>query len=109
MYTLSGVGQSSSGHTTLVVVSCCGSGHVGSECGSDGINRETVRFADLNLASPRDVEELYRRIEYAARKVCVDHVRGWHDCYKQAVTNAVARIDRAPLTALHRSRTGAVT
>jgi UrcA family protein len=102
--TLSGIERPYTGFPTLVVVSCCCSGNTLSPIDSDGIRRATVRFADLNLSRIEDVLELYRRIEYAARKVCVDHVRGWDDCYWRAVSNAIARLDRPVLTNVFRSK-----
>jgi UrcA family protein len=90
---------------TLVVVSCCSFGHAEPILGeTDGITRATVRFADLNLGAAQDVAELYRRIEYAARKVCMEHTRDREDCTQRAVTNAVVKIDRPALTAFHRSK-----
>ena len=94
----------SSWRPTLVVVSCCFSGHSAPMAGSDGISRATVRFADLNLAEPKDVAELYRRIEYAARKVCIEHVRERDDCARRAIANAVMKIDRDVLTDYHREK-----
>jgi UrcA family protein len=95
----------SSYRPTLVVVSCCVSGHAEPILGQvDGITRATVRFADLNLAVTQDVAELYRRIEYTARKVCREHVRDREECTRRAVTNAIRKIDRPALTAFHRSQ-----
>jgi UrcA family protein len=86
-------------------VSCCALGHAEPILGQfDGITRATVRFADLNLAVSQDVAELYRRIEYAARKVCMEHVRDREECTRRAVSNAITKIDRPALTAYHRSR-----
>lgn len=95
----------SSWRPTLVVVSCCMSGHAAPVYGGpDGISRATVRFADLNLAASKDVAELYRRIEYAARKVCIEHHRDRELCTRRAVSNAVLKIDRPSLTAFHRNK-----
>jgi UrcA family protein len=95
----------SSYRPTLVVVSCCASGHAEPILGQfDGITRATVRFADLNLAVAQDVAELYRRIEYTARKVCREHLRDREECTRRAVSNAITKIDRPALTAYHRSR-----
>ena len=105
MNTLQYTDYSSSYRPTLVVVSCCSEGHAEPILGRfDGITRATVRFADLNLAVAQDVAELYRRIEYTARKVCRDHVRDREECTRRAVSNAVVKIDRPALTAFHRSR-----
>lgn len=105
MNTLQYTDVPSSYRPTLVVVSCCASGHAEPIFGQfDGITRATVRFADLNLASPPDVAELYRRIEYAARKVCMEHVRDREECTRRAISNAVTKIDRPVLTAFHRGK-----
>lgn len=105
MNTLQYTDCSPSYRPTLVVVSCCASGHAEPVFGQfDGITRATVRFADLNLAVPQDVAELYRRIEYTARKVCRDHVRDREECTRRAVSNAITKIDRPALTAFHRSK-----
>lgn len=96
---------STSYRPTLVVMSCCASGHAEPILGgSDGITRATIRFADLNLSAPQDVAELYRRLEYTARKVCLEHVRDREECMRRAVASAVLKIDRPSLTALHRSK-----
>lgn len=103
--TLQSTDYPASWRPTLVVVSCCTSGHAAPIWGgSDGITRATVRFADLNLAASKDVAELYRRIEYAARKVCMEHTRDRELCVRRAVSNAVVKIDRPQLTAFHRNK-----
>lgn len=105
MNTLQSTDYPASWRPTLVVVSCCTSGHATPILGgSDGITRATVRFADLNLAAAKDVAELYRRIEYAARKVCMEHTRDREECARRAVSNAVMKIDRPQLTAFHRTK-----
>jgi UrcA family protein len=105
MNTLQSTDYQASWRPTLVVVSCCSSGHAAPIFGvSDGITRATVRFADLNLAATKDVAELYRRIEYAARKVCMEHTRDREDCVRRAVSNAIVKIDRPLLSAFHRNK-----
>ena len=72
----------------------------------------TVRFADLNLTKPQDVEVLYRRIRLAARLVCTDasdpwdvaRNRRWTRCFNSAMENAIQLVDRPVLTALHQER-----
>jgi UrcA family protein len=67
-----------------------------------------VKFRDLNLQDPAGAEELYRRIQRAANKVC------WrdtdfrtlsaierNDCVERAVAKAVSDVDNRFLTALH--------
>jgi hypothetical protein len=53
----------------------------------------TVRFTDLNLDRARDVATLYGRIELAA---------DYESCTADAISDAVARIDRESLTAYYR-------
>jgi UrcA family protein len=72
-----------------------------------------VRFADLNLASDRDVATLYERIKQAAREVCrndaflSDPMAEWNIrlCIDGTVEKAISDINRPTLTALHRSKT----
>jgi UrcA family protein len=69
----------------------------------------TVRYDDLNLASPEGARVLYRRISAAARKACGPNyamwypsVRiGWQECYKATVDWAVRQVNAPTLTALH--------
>jgi UrcA family protein len=71
----------------------------------------TVHFGDLNINNPQGAEALYRRIQNAARKVC------WYDndsalpgyqrtCFKNAVADAVAKVNSAPLNAVHMRKVG---
>jgi UrcA family protein len=72
-----------------------------------------VRFADLDLANPHDVEVLYRRIRSAAHLVCIDSSaswdgsrnRNWTECFNGTMEDAVRRVNRPMLTALHQQRT----
>ncbi len=71
----------------------------------------TVRYHDLNLASPEGARVLYGRITVAARKICGPNfaqfypgVRSkWKDCYKATVDDAVKQVNAPALTALHAS------
>jgi UrcA family protein len=71
-----------------------------------------VKFADLNLQSPAGAEELYRRIQRAATKVCWEptdpHVlssRDRRDCVERAVAKAVGDVNNGYLTALYTRKT----
>ena len=74
--------------------------------------RATVRFADLNLDRSGDVAVLYERISVAAQQVCrqralngADVVSPRYDqCVADTVEKAVARVNRASLTAFSRER-----
>ncbi|MFO7278029.1 MAG: UrcA family protein [Pseudomonadota bacterium] len=84
---------------------------------NDG-NTETrsikVSFADLDLDKPADAAELYKRIQRAAQVVCGPRVSAnelgrMYDarrCSQQAISDAVAQVNRPTLTAVHRNVTG---
>jgi UrcA family protein len=67
----------------------------------------TVRFADLNTANVEGAARLYRRLNFAAKTVCQDLDSGRDmflvnlhaDCVRQALSNAIAKVDRPALTA----------
>ncbi|MEJ0038765.1 MAG: UrcA family protein [Gammaproteobacteria bacterium] len=72
----------------------------------------TVKFSDLNLQSPAGAEELYRRIERAANKVCWEpadqHILtniDRRDCVERAVAKAVSDVNNSHLTALYARKT----
>jgi UrcA family protein len=72
-----------------------------------------VSFADLNLDTSQGAAALYERIQSAARKVCspesgerpIERYRDWRACREAAVGNAVAKVNRPLLSALHSSKT----
>jgi UrcA family protein len=68
----------------------------------------TVQYADLNLSSQSDAQLLYKRLRKASKSVCRDlesrdlSKKQLRDqCYEQALTGAVARVNHAALSALH--------
>jgi UrcA family protein len=71
--------------------------------------RITVHFADLDLNTPKGNHELYMRLRGAARTACSDETdvvdvtqfRDIERCEQQAISTAVAQIDRPTLTALY--------
>jgi UrcA family protein len=73
-----------------------------------------VSYADLDLSTQAGATTLYNRIRSAARTVC-----GYDDapyghfafkrCFKQAVGDAVAKVNSPQLTALHQGTSPAVT
>ncbi|MFO7277378.1 MAG: UrcA family protein [Pseudomonadota bacterium] len=73
-----------------------------------------VDYTDLDLSKPEGAATLYRRIKAAARTACgpnpdphrLHERRLFEQCFEQAVAKAVEKVDRATLTALHRSRAG---
>jgi UrcA family protein len=69
----------------------------------------TVRYADLDLNTPKGVETLYERLRAAAQEVCgrrearaVFYVAAARACYDEALATAVSRVESEPLNALHR-------
>jgi UrcA family protein len=64
----------------------------------------TVRFADLDLSKPEGVATLYARISRTARDICGDadgKMSLNERCVTKTVENAVNRLNRPQLTALH--------
>jgi UrcA family protein len=75
--------------------------------------RMTVTYGDLNLASSRGVEQLYRRIVAAAQQVCapldgrsLDDKHLFSICTQQSIARAVTAVDQPALAALHALKTG---
>lgn len=73
-----------------------------------------VRFGDLNLASPRGIAALYRRLVYAAETVCSPYLQtaslippaSFVACRKKAIADAIASIGRPELTQYFRRQQG---
>lgn len=73
----------------------------------------TVHFEDLNVDRPAGAAVLYRRIKWAAERVCGEpKVTGsfmiskyWRSCVAEAIDRAVLAVDRPALTAYHRVHT----
>jgi UrcA family protein len=71
-----------------------------------------VRYSDLNLQRPSDVAKLYQRIAVAADQVCGPRsLTGsyskssiYASCYDDALAQAVARVNQAPLTLYYQQR-----
>ena len=70
-----------------------------------------VHYADLDLSKPEDVSILYKRISRAARDNCGTDAAAWDGrtsllkkCIGQTIEDAVNRINKPLLTALHRER-----
>jgi len=72
----------------------------------DGVPKETVRFADLNISTPEGAKVLYGRIERAARRVCSSPLPDFlspHQesiCADIAIDKAVKAVNSPALTAL---------
>jgi UrcA family protein len=67
------------------------------------LRTQVVKFADLDLTRAAGAQELYRRIEQAARQVCPAYGRGGYDrgCADRAIAHAVADIGAPLLTTRH--------
>jgi UrcA family protein len=70
-----------------------------------------VHYADLDLSKPEDISILYKRISRAARDNCGTDAAAWDGrtsllkkCIGQTIEDAVNRINKPLLTALHRER-----
>lgn len=68
-----------------------------------------VSYSDVSFATAKGAAQVYGKLRVAARKVCgVDDgvkdialVLAARDCYETALADAVRRIDRPTLTAVH--------
>ncbi len=77
--------------------------------------KATVSYADLNLESEEDVQELYRRLQYASKEVCdvaspqtadsyvmkLVRQQAIRRCYREALSSAVDNFDNENLTRIH--------
>lgn len=69
----------------------------------------SVSYSDISFATSKGAANVYGRLKAAARQVCgvndgakeVAVVLAAHECYEQALADAVRKIDRPTLTALH--------
>jgi UrcA family protein len=80
---------------------------------SNDVRIKVVRFADLDLTRPAGAQELYRRIQQAARDVCEPSrldgsanmfMSGYRPCLSTAVAHAVVEVGAPLLTEHHQSR-----
>jgi UrcA family protein len=83
--------------------------------GTTGARSVTVSYRDLDLSSPEGANALYRRIQAAAKEVC-GHAGAdlleqslWKGCYRNAIADAVGKVNNPLLTAAHTGRPTAVT
>jgi UrcA family protein len=74
----------------------------------DGGVSTVVRYGDLEPSQTSDAQRLYARLKYAAQKVCNGYdsrdlkMQRLHDeCYDEALTKAVEKVNEPVLTALH--------
>ena len=73
-----------------------------------------VKYSGEQLGNEADAQALYTKLKSAARAVCDDNAGGHRTmevrnraekCVKQALADAVRRIDRPMLTSVHESTT----
>jgi len=83
------------------------------------VGKASVSYADLNLESEEGVRVLYRRLKRASNNLCSDtppkiagsisipivyveiYGRETRQCYHEALSNAVDKVDNADLTRIH--------
>jgi len=81
------------------------------------IGKASVSYADLNLESEESVRVLYRRLKRASKELCsatppriagslLDNYQSYNgpetrQCYREALSNAVDKIDNEDLTRIH--------
>jgi UrcA family protein len=90
-------------------------GAAGAATPNSDVPSVVVKFDDLTLNTDSGVSQLYRRIVFAAKRVCPDDgmrdlmaIRRVEQCRKQALDRAIRQIDNPRLVALHavRSKSG---
>ena len=76
-----------------------------------GVLSTTVQYADLDLTTSSGVQQLYRRIDGAAERVCGTYDQrslarraDWKRCYAEAVDSAVEKIGSPQLSQLHETK-----
>lgn len=78
----------------------------------NAVPHKVVSFRDLNLNTPEGAAVLYQRIKSAAHEVCATPDRydlsEWklQPCIKDAVSRAIAQVNKPMLTSLYQAKTG---
>jgi UrcA family protein len=77
---------------------------------SGAVKAVVVRYQDLDLSQPKDAERLYGRITRAARLACdnnpdsdLGRLAIYENCMREAITNAVSRVNSPQLTSVYRA------
>jgi UrcA family protein len=72
------------------------------------VPKVVVKYSDASLATDSGVQDLYRRITYAAKKVCpytsildLAGMRQVEECRNEAIARAIRQIDNSRLAALY--------
>jgi len=89
----------------LAGVLCAGAASAATAADSD-LPTVVVHYSDLSLGTDSGVNQLYRRIVYAAKRVCPDardlsRQQQVQLCRDQAVAGAIEQIHNPRLAALH--------
>jgi UrcA family protein len=101
--------------TALLTFIVCLLGITPAWSGTPDVRSVTVSYGDLDLSSPAGANALYRRIQGAAKQVCgyagADLIEQsiWRGCYRNAIANAVGKVNNPLLTAVHTGSPAAVT
>jgi UrcA family protein len=90
----------------------CASRAVTEPVASDGLLRQRVNYAGLDLNSAAGARMLLHRLQAAAEQVCErpDHrdlaqQQRFHACYAQALAEGVRQVNRREVTALYQAAT----
>jgi UrcA family protein len=95
-------------HSIAVFLACVPL--VSNALAEEPVRSETVKFADLNVATSAGAETLYSRIHAAAKRVCsqTDPVAAPSvmPCVRRAEAKAIEKLNLPSLTAYYRMKTG---
>ena len=79
-----------------------------------GVQREKVKYSDLDISRSAGAGALYARITLAANDVCRDQSHGdlsskaiFDRCVHQAIANAVAEVDQPALYSVYNAKNAA--
>jgi UrcA family protein len=91
--------------TTMMIVAVGLGYQLANAAPSDDVPSVVVRFTDSDLAHIDGVAALHRRLKEAAKTVCAAQDGPLYKiCWKSALSEAVAKVDRPALTAYHRAQ-----
>ena len=88
-------------------------GHAAEQAPASQPPGRVVEYSDLNLATPKGIDHLYRRIAAAAAGVCemngdrsLENFELTRICVRQSIAKAVSAVGNPALAALHAAKTG---
>ncbi len=94
----------------LLVAGMLGAGAASVAAADESAPSLVVRYSNEALTTHVGVQQLYRRIQFAAKQVCPDmSIRDLHSielvkvCREQAVAKAINQVNNSQLAALHAS------